>query len=296
MHVNAYARPASTGRTVIAIAQFRNPDAPQLPWEDVGAEMTRAIRRALFNESDFEVRIAPELESVVSQPQYLLSNPDPSVKTLDIDYVLIGQVTDFHHTAALPKDASRWGLLSRRHEAVVALEWKMVDVRRHRVVCADHTYGVAKASWKKSVDDQYEGLDVSAYLFWNTPLGRAAHQAVDNTIVRLRSLLPATQGQPVILELHAGRKVQVQGGAASGLQAGEDLYVSVPDLSGAGQAVHDADTGQPLMVRIADVKGDSATAWLLGKAPQGIELRGATLVRSRPPDPNLAARQQLVSP
>ena len=60
--VNVAAQPVRSGKTVIAIAQFNNPDAPQLDWPDVGMEMTRALRRTLFNEGDFEVRIATDIE------------------------------------------------------------------------------------------------------------------------------------------------------------------------------------------------------------------------------------------
>jgi len=300
VHINAMARPLG-GRTVIAVAEFRNPDAPQLSWDDVGAEMTRAFRRALFNESDFEVRLAPELEAVVSQPGYLLSNPDPAMKTVDVDYVMIGQVTDFHHTAGLPKEVSRWGIIARRREAVVAIEWKIVDVRRHRVVAADHTFGAAKAGWSSSIEKQYAGLDISAYLFWNTPLGRAAHQAIDATISRMRELLPTVQPHqqqtiPVITAMHPGRKIEVQGGTTTGLQTGQDLYVAVAAAGGGTEAVHDVDTGLPLMVRIGAVSRDSSVAWLLGKPPDGVPLLGATLTSQMPPDPSTAARQAMVGP
>ena len=148
------------------------------------------MRRAIYNDGDFEVRIAPGIEQKVSAPGFLQSQRPVSASPVEIDYVIVGKVTDFHHTAALPKDASRWGLFGRRKEAVVAIEWRVVDVQARRVVAADHTYGTAEASRKKSVEELYAGLDVSAYLFWNTPLGRAAHQAVDKSIERMRELLP----------------------------------------------------------------------------------------------------------
>ena len=66
---SAFARPREAGKTVIAVAQFENPDAPQLPWPDVGAEITAALRRTIYVDGDFEVRIAPEIEHVVSKPK-----------------------------------------------------------------------------------------------------------------------------------------------------------------------------------------------------------------------------------
>jgi curli biogenesis system outer membrane secretion channel CsgG len=282
--VNAYARPARADLTAIAVAPFTIPDAPQLDWPDVGTEMTNAMRRSLFNEGDFEVRIEPEIERLVSDPSFLRAQGKLVPEPLEVDFVIIGKVTDFHHTAALPKDASRWGLFGRRHEAVVAIEWKVVDVRARRVVAADHTYGTAQASRKKSIEELYAGLDPSAYLFWNTPLGRAGHQAIDKAIDRMRQLLPSeVGGQPTIVGVSAPRKLVIAGGWTWGLAEGQEYYVAArqegrPDP----QPVFDPDTGRPLMVRIGRVKKDSSTAWLLGKAPAHVQLEGAILSREPP--------------
>jgi curli biogenesis system outer membrane secretion channel CsgG len=281
--VNAYARPVRSGRTVVAVAEFANPDAPQLNWNDVGFEMTKAMRRAIYNDGDFEVRIAPEIERKASQPGFLRTEGVGGGAALVVDYVIVGKVTDFHHTPALPKDASRWGLFGRRKEAVVAIEWKIIDVRAHRVVAADHTYGTAGASRKKSVDELYKGLDVSAYLFWNTPLGRAAHQAVDRTIDRMRELLPSeVAGQPTVLQVMGPREVSIKGGWKWGLAEGQELYVSGQQEGQAPQPIYDVDTGRPLKVRIRHVRKDGSTAWLLGKAPEGQDLKGAILTPQPP--------------
>jgi curli biogenesis system outer membrane secretion channel CsgG len=281
--VNAYARPVKDGRTVVAVAEFANPDSPQLDWPDVGLEMTKAMRRAIYNNGNFEVRIAPEIEQKVSLPGFLRSEGPVDGSPVEVDYVIVGKVTDFHHTAALPKDASRWGLFGRRKEAVVAIEWRVVDVRARRVVAADHSYGTAEASRKKSIDELYAGLNVSAYLFWNTPLGRAAHQAVDRTIERMRELLPSrTSGQPTVLQVMGPREVSIKGGWKWGLAEGQELYVTEQPEGQMPRAIYDADTGRPLMVRIRTVRKDASTAWLLGKAPQEARLEGAILSPAPP--------------
>ena len=292
---NVYARPLHTNRTVIAVANFANPDAPQLDWPDVGREMTGAMRRALFNESDFEVRIAPEIEALVSDPKFLRDQAKTKVEPVEVDYVITGKVTDFHHTSGLHEDVRRWGLFARRHEAVVAIEWKVVDVRRRRVVAADHTYGTAEASRKKSIEKIYAGLDASAYLFWNTPLGRAGHQAVDNTIRRLRELLPTHIGMPTIVGVAGDRKVAVNGGSGLGLVEGQEYFVSVWEQGAAEpRPVLDVDTGRPLLARIGRVKRDTSTAWLMGKHAEDVDLRGAVLSAQPPLAPqDVAGRESL---
>ena len=287
--VSVIARPVQRGRTVIAVAQFTNPNRPQLDWPDVGAELARAMRRSLYNDTDFEVRIAPEIEQAASNLTFLEEKSDH--RPVEVDFVVIGQVTDFHHTAALPKEASRWGLILRRNEAVVAIEWKVVDVRAGRVVAADHTYGTAKASGKKSIPELYEGLDVSAYLFWNTPLGRASHDAIDNTIERIRDVLPSfVGGQPTITAVLAPRKVLVQGGWKWGLAEGQEYYLVIPgEGDNPPQPVRDVDTGQTLVVQITDVNKGTAEAWMLGKPAPGVDIRGAVLLtQPGPPARNLA--------
>jgi len=278
--LTASARPVREGRTVIAVATFANPDAPQLDWPNVGAEMSSALRRSLYNETDFEVRIAPEIEQAVSDPAFL-DEKSAGSNPVDVDFVVIGKVTDFHHTAGLPKDASRWGLFSRRHEAVVAIEWKIVDVRARRIVATDHTYGTAKASRKKSIQKLYEGLDMSAYLFWNTPLGRAGHAAIDEAIEHMKALLPSHVGdRPTIVEILGARKVAVQGGWKWGLADGDEFYIVVHGRDNAPpRAVFDLERGQPLMVTLSDVHKGDAIGWLLGKPPKGVDLRGASLSR-----------------
>jgi curli biogenesis system outer membrane secretion channel CsgG len=281
--VNAYARPVNDGRTVVAVAEFANPDSPQLDWPDVGLEMTKAMRRAIYNEGELEVRIAPKIEQKVSAPGFLKSEGPVAGSPVEVDYVIVGKVTDFHHTAALPKDASRWGLFGRRKEAVVAIEWRVVDVQARRVVAADHSYGTAEASRKKSIDELYDGLNVSAYLFWNTPLGRAAHMAVDRSIERMRELLPSrAAGQPTVLQVMGPREVSIKGGWKWGLAEGQELYVTEQPEGQMPRAIYDADTGRPLMVRIRTVRKDGSTAWLLGKAPTETRLEGAILSTAPP--------------
>jgi len=292
--VVAEARPMESGRTVIAVARFTNPEMPQLDWPDVGPEMSSALRRALYNETDFEIRIAPEIEESASDPSFLVK-PSQLSSPVEVDFVVIGKVTDFHHTAALPKEASRWGLILRRHEAVVAIEWKVVDVRARRVIATDHTYGSAKTSGKKSIQELYAGLDVSAYLFWNTPLGRAGHEAIDKTIQRMREVLPSrVAGEPRIVHVLGPRKVSVQGGWKSGLADGQEYFIVLPG-DAQGRPLYDADTGRPLIARISDVRKGTAVAWLVGKPPEDVNLSGALLSRQPAAPPEDLARRNAVA-
>ncbi len=213
-----YARPHESDRTVIAVAPFANPDKPRLDWPDLGLKVSEAMRRTLLNEGDFVVRTGPDIDKLVSARGFGSKGGAKGVAPVDVDFILTGKVTDFHHTAWLPKDASRWSFFWRRTEAVVAIDWKVIDVRTRRVVAADHTYGNHDASGKTKPEESYYGLDISTYLFWNTPLGKASRKAIDKSIKRMRAMLPARLGDPTVVQVRSGgRKITVEGGWSWGL-------------------------------------------------------------------------------
>lgn len=276
------AEDATNGPPVVAVATFGDPEVPQLNWP-VGVGMSEAVRRALRNETEYKVPREP----------VNLSKGIPD----HVDFVIAGRVTDFHHTNELPKDISRWGIFRRRSEAVVAIEWKVVDGRTHRAIAMDHTYGTADASRKITVKEMYSGLDFSAYLFWNSPLGKAGHLCVDRMIDKVEELLPTRMGDPVIVRRHGDRKVYVEGGWTWGLTEGQQYYIAVPEEGQAApRPLYDPDTGRPLMLRIGTVRKDKSDAWLMGKAPPTVSLTGATLSREPPPAlEDLVGRQFLAS-
>ena len=121
------ARPVRGDRTVIAVARFGNPSASQLRWRDVGAGMSDALRRALLNEGEFEVRIDPQIERLLSQSAPRQRQVDGLAE--NVDFIVTGTVTDFHHTAALPAQGSRRGLFGTRSEAAVGIQWSVADGR-----------------------------------------------------------------------------------------------------------------------------------------------------------------------
>jgi len=107
----------------------------------------------------------------------------------DVDYVILGKVTDFYHTSDLPDEASRLGLLGRRNEAIVSVDLRIVDTRSMKVVGTDHLMGTANAGQTRS-HELYENIALDSYLFWNTPLGRAGRRAIDRAIPRAMAMTP----------------------------------------------------------------------------------------------------------
>ena len=265
---------ARPGGTVVKIATFDDPAVAAVRWrDDVGSGMSDCLRRALLKETDLNVLIDPtRADPVATGPTFP-----------EVDYIVTGKVTDFNHTSMLSRKVARWGLIRRRSEAVVAIEFRVVDARNGRVVAADHIYGTASAS-RRPPKKLYNGLDFHAYLFWSTPLGRASRQALDRIVGRIREILPSHSGESRIVAIEGLRKVTLVGGQATGFAAGQEyvLYLSPPGTPKSSGPVYDAEMGRPLLVRISRVRKNSSTGWLLGQPPAGVDLLGAVLVRQTP--------------
>ena len=282
---------AVSERTIVAVGEFENPARSPIAWRDIGPGMSDALASALLNHDDFDVWIDAGISRQVAE--ILRRSPNKRAKGFaqvqtdypEVHFVITGKVTDFHHTSELPREISRWGIFKRRNEAVVAINFSVVDLQRQRVVATDHVYGTAGAS-KTPSKELYQDLEFGSYLFWSTPLGKASREAIERAIDRVIEVLPSQMGEPRILNLIAARKVSVNGGWSWGIIEGRRYYVCTQDDESATlRPVLDPDTRQPLQVRISRVNKESSTAWLLGKKPPDDDLRGAQLLRYLPQAP-----------
>ena len=97
-----------------------------------------------------------------------------------VDYVITGRITDFHH-AVEPAQRGLFG--SKKPQAIVAIDFQIVDTRTGRVVAADHVSGVEASDGYTDKSD-YTDFDFGSYAFWATPLGRATETALDKAATR----------------------------------------------------------------------------------------------------------------
>lgn len=274
-------------RRIIVVGEFANPQSSSLPWNDIGKGMSDALARTLFNEGRYDVWLRPELSRQVES--VLRISPSKREAELakiqkanpDVDYVLTGRVTDFFHVRDLSKGFSESGLFSSKPEAFVAMQLDMVDLPTRRVIAIGHVFGTARADESRTVE-AYKGLRFSAYLFWSTPLGKASNQAIRRTMEHLYAFLPSQTQTLRIAQATEDRRVTILGGSDHGVVNGERFYVLRIAPGGLLDPVLDPDTRTPLQVRIDSVSKDSSTAWLMGKRPRDVDLRGAALDRQLP--------------
>lgn len=268
---------------VVVIGQFHNPKQSPISWSDIGSGMSEALTQAMLNEGRFDVWTNPRLSHAVEK--VLVGPTDERERLLGelykrypkIRFVVIGRVTDFHYAGELPSDIRRWTLFGGKRDAIAALQFWMVDLETRRVLVADHVYGTGRAGrWSKS-REVYKDIAFGSYLFWNSPLGRATEEAIEEAMARIGEVVPTTVEALRVVKLLAPRKVELKGTSLPELKKGQQFYVYCLDANGRMAVVRDSHTAEPIRARILQNSRDATTAWLMGEIPEGLNLLGAEL-------------------
>jgi curli biogenesis system outer membrane secretion channel CsgG len=279
--------PASPRRTVIVVGRFENPKMAPLKWNDIGAEMSEALAQRLADDLRFDVRIndplASRVASIVGRDRGASSSAFAELGKAhpEVDFVVTGRVTDFHHTAEADAGVER-GWLAPKNEALAAIELRIVDLREARLALSDHVHGTATAP-DRPIAEVYRGISMGSVLFWSSPLGKASRETVDTSARRLAALVPAQVAEVAVSRLVGWRELTLAGGSEHGIARGQRYYLCRRDpQSGALAAIRDEATGLDLMAQITRADRRSAVAWVVGEAPPGVNLAQAVLTRERP--------------
>lgn len=303
---NSYAPPPTTVRTssiiqarsapsaILIVGDFDNPKRSQVSWREIGPGMSEALSRALLNRGRFDVIIKPALSRNLQQlVNRSAPETDPSLDQVrrehpEVDYVVIGSVTDFSHTNDLPEEIRpRTWMGSSRSEAIVAIDLVVVDLRNERLVSAEHVTGTAAAG-KTPTRTLYRDVAFGSYVFWNTPLGKASRAAIERAVNRIDSLIPSEPIMPTyagksfgnaqVAQMVSLRGVAITGGRNCGLLP-EQIYALLPTGSTNEEAnlLRDQSTGRLLLIKIDESRDTEATGWLLGKCNDPRAVIGAKL-------------------
>lgn len=281
-----------TARPVLVISPFANPASSSVPWPNLGGGMTDALSRALIADGRYNILVMPEVSAKVDPivANKLKGDQSRALAKVreaypEVDYVITGKVTDFHHLGDLNEDMSRSGWFGKKNEALVAIKLNIVDLTAKRVIAVDHIYGAAGAG-ETTAKDLYRGMDMDSYLFWSTPLGRATNEVINKAEMQIARLVPDTLGREMVVSgFIEPRTLEIAAGKDHGLEAQQVLFLCLPPaLDGRAEALLDLATRQPIMVKILEVQGTRSQGIMLGKPPTDVELRGTVLLRQRPGD------------
>ena len=287
---NATPPPPMTGReTIIVVGEFENPDTSSLRWRDIGPGLSDALGRTMFGQGRHDIRLRPDLVREVDR--ILRGSPARrsrelsrvSVANPEVDYVLLGQVTDFVHMRDLNPDLGRRDFFGgRKKEAFVALKLDLVDLQTQRVIAIGHLYGAARAD-DHPTPESYKNVRISNYLFWSTPLGKASTQAINRAIDHMNTIIPAPIKELHIVQKLEPRVVQINGGTDSRVARGDRFYILHRHAPGANpEPVLDSDTGLPLQLRVDHVNASTSSAWIMGVLPPDVRYHATILQRQLP--------------
>lgn len=256
----------------LAVATFASPSASQPKWPQTGAAFSDALAQSLRQQQRVEIRSAGPLpnadRSAAIAAAQRLQPP--------VDYLVLGEVTDFHHTAEVAGgNLQRLGLFGRRNEAIVAISIEVVDLASGDTIRTDHLHGTASVPGDLSAAEIYRDLSPRSYLFWSTPLGRAGREALDGAVSAIASL-PDPRGVRLEVIAQTGRReVTVAGGQRAGLAAGDRFNLLAPD----GSSVRDPSSGTPITAVLLRIERNRATAFLSGEPPRETPVVGMRLGR-----------------
>jgi hypothetical protein len=196
--------------------------------------------------------------------------------------VVTGKVTDFHHTADISKQARQVGLFGASNQAVVAIQLNVFDLELGRVVASDHVFGVVNAPDTPS-GQLYAGMNFDSVMFWSTPLGVASEKAIRQSMTVLNHAVPTRDESIRVVKQTSEREILIAGGPDASLLKNVRFYVCIArESDGELEPVTDIDTGLPLMAKVISSSRIGTTAWLIGRSPAELDLRGASLLRHLP--------------
>lgn len=273
-----------TRRPTIVIGHFEDPSRAPGYAAGSGKSIGQALARSLLSSDTYNVIIRADVRSLADQR---LTPPtdataEQSGENDVVHYLITGKVTDFYHTTDLPEEASRWGVLGRRREAIVAVELRVVDVRTQRVLMVDQFNATASAG-RGSGTEIYDQVALDAYLFWSTPLGRAARISVEEGAERVEHVLPRRLNLPRIVRRDDLRRVTIDGGEQDGMRSGQKLFLVERSPDGRQwQPINDPDTGMPLQIRLIRVGQRESVGWVYGRPDDSTRLRGLTVMERLP--------------
>jgi hypothetical protein len=278
-------------RAVVVVGDFENPPSSPLPWTDIGAGVSEIVRDHLLGDGAFHVQIHPGLAGRIGR---VVLRPSPESERdealasarrefPDVEYVIVGRVEEFHHSAdVLPAEARRSFLGNVENRAIVAMRAVIVDVRTGRVAHDERFTGTAGAP-ESPTAGQYAHLGVDSALFESSPLGKASSEAARVMCGRLDVLAPRRVLEMQVIRAGTGREIIAAGGTRNGVERGQRYFVCRRDsVTGSLAVVRDEAMSIDLMAEVVRAGDSTCDLWLMGEPPASIMLSQCVLARERP--------------
>ena len=147
---------------------------------------------------------------------------------------------------------------------IVAIRFTLVDLKTGRLLLSDHIFGWHQAG-RKPASELYADLAFGTYLYWNSPLGRASEDVINDMLVKVEDIVPTGQERITIIKRIGPRQVRLSRAPIGVLPTNETfLVVRYDENRRRVEYIRDRDTGRPVEARIRSGDANSPTAWLIG--------------------------------
>lgn len=287
---SAQTRSTVSGKHVAVIGELTNPTGNPLGWTDIGRKLSENIRARIGQRKDIEANDDASLAARVGAAIALPDNHRAAeLKAVarqwpQVRYVLTGGVVEFRHATQGPAELSQSSSAASRNraQAIVAMKVDIVDLHQRRVIASERIEARAWAD-QSPLEQTYRGVTFGTQRFWSTPLGLASRDAIARCADRFDVAAPPVVEPPVrIVSRLSERRVRLNIGSTSRVQAGDVLFVCEYDASGTRlQPVFDPATRQPVKAKV-ESRGVLPSAWLLGEPPERVNLTRTVLLASLP--------------
>lgn len=260
-------------RPTVAIEAFGDQSGFSGKWKP-GEEMARLAADALRKSGRADVPV-PEtkggVEKILDQGKNLLLKDGPAVSRAQ--YVVSGDLTEF----SVAGDSSGWFAASRARpgRARVELELTVSDSKTGSILSSFKAKGSASSS-RRHAGINYKNMTFDGKAFADSPLGKAADQALRRGIKGILRGIPAEYWQPRIAEAGADTVI-INGGANARVRKNDEFMIreesrEITDPV-SGRAIETLPGSRTGRIRVTQVNETSAHARIL----EGTARRGQVL-------------------
>ena len=208
-------------RPTVSIEAFEDQSGFSGKWK-TGEEMARLAADALRKSGRADVPV-PEtkggVEKILDQGKNLLLKDGPEISSAQ--YVVSGNLTEF----SVAGDSSGWFAVSRARpgRARVELELTVSESKTGFILSSFKAKGSASSS-RRHAGINYKNMTFGGKSFADSPLGKAADQALRRGIKGILRVIPAEYWQPRIAEAGADTVI-INGGANARVRKNDEFMI-----------------------------------------------------------------------
>lgn len=243
-------------RPTIAVLKFQNSAGSPMGW-NLGDGMADILVNRLVATGRYEVMERSELQAIQDEIRLQTGgetrqqNRAARGRIKNVQYLIKGTVTDFNPVSAGRGWAGTggWNIFGGGNRAVMGMIFSVVEVESGQIICSQRVEGSVR-SGDMSSEATYKGVGFGGAQFYQTPLGRATAEAIDNAVRKITDSIATTKWQPRLAYVGEDNTVILNGGKDRGVKKG-DYY----EVLAAGQPIVNPDNGDVISYRGGRVLG-----------------------------------------